>query len=129
MRDAYEDFYQLVKRYPNSKYAPDASQRMIHLRNNMARYEVHVAEFYMRRGAWVAAANRGALVIEDYQRTPSVPEALILMVRAYRKLGMEELAEDALRVLALNYPEHPDLEILRQGGDPTRSRSWWRRLL
>ena len=125
MREAYDDFHHLVKRYPDSKYAADASQRMIHLRNNMARYEIHVAEYYMRRGAWVAAANRAAIVIEDYQRTPAVPDALILMIRAYRKLDMENLADDALRVLGLNYPGHPDLEILQQGGDPTRSGGWF----
>ncbi|MGD2112125.1 MAG: outer membrane protein assembly factor BamD, partial [Gammaproteobacteria bacterium] len=129
MRDAYDDFYQLVKRYPNSKYAADSSQRMVHLRNNMARYEIHVAEYYMRRGAYVAAANRAATVIEDFQRTPAVPDALILMIRAYRKLDMENLAADALRVLSLNYPEHPDLEILKQGGDPSRSRGWFGWLL
>lgn len=129
MRSAYDDFNELVKRFPNSIYAADASQRMIHLRNNMARYEIHVASYYMRRGAWVAAANRAATVIEDYQRTPSVPDAMILLIRAYRKLDMETLANDALRVFELNYPGHPDLEILKQGGDPTHAPSWYRRLL
>lgn len=129
MRDAYEDFYYLVKHYPNSKYATDSAQRMIHLRNNMARYEIHVAEYYMRRGAWVAAANRAVTVVEDYQRTPSVPDALIVMIRAYRKLGMDNLADGAMRVLRLNYPENPALEILEQGGDPTRPRRWYRGLL
>jgi outer membrane protein assembly factor BamD len=125
MRNAYEDFYELVKRFPNSKYATDSAQRMIHLRNNMARHENHVADYYMRRGAYVAAVNRASIVIEDYQRTPSVPDALVIMVRAYRKLGLDQLADDSLRVLSLNYPSHPDLEILQQGGDPTKRGGWF----
>lgn len=125
MRSAYDDFDQLVQRYPDSVYARDASQRMIHLRNNMARHENHVADYYMRRGAYVAAVNRASIVIEDYQRTPSVPDALVIMVRAYRKLGLDQLADDSLRVLSLNYPSHPDLEILQQGGDPTKRGGWF----
>lgn len=125
MRDAYDDFHELVTRFPNSKYFADSAQRMIHLRNNMARYEIHVADYYMRRGAYVAAANRAAIVIEDYQRTPSVTDALIIMTRAYRKLGVDNLADDALRVLAYNDPAHPDLEILQQGGDPARRGGWF----
>ena len=126
MRAAYDDFDELVKRFPNSKYVTDSAQRMVHLRNSMASYEIHVADFYMRRGAYVAAANRAAIVIEDYQRTPAVPDALVIMARAYRKLGVDNLADDALRVLALNYPEHPDLETLQQGGDPQKRGGWFR---
>jgi outer membrane protein assembly factor BamD len=115
MHQAYDDFYQLVKHFPNSKYAGDATQRLIYLRNNMALYEMHVADYYMRRGAYIAAANRAEFVIENYQRTTSVPDALVVMVRAYRKLQMNELAEDALRVLRLNYPDNPDIPALSQG--------------
>jgi outer membrane protein assembly factor BamD len=119
MRSAYDDFDQLVQRYPDSVYARDASQRMIHLRNNMAAYELHVADYYMRRKAYVAASNRGKYVIENYQRTPSVPQALVTMVRAYRQLGADDLANDALKVLRLNYPDHPDLALLEgPGGYP-----------
>ena len=125
MREAYDDFDELVRRFPNSKYAVDSAQRMIFLRNSMARHEIHVADYYMRRGAYVAAANRAAVVIEDYQRTPAVPDALVIMARAYRKLGTDDLADDALRVLALNYPDHPDLEVLQQGGDPVKRGSWF----
>ena len=78
---------------------------MVFLRNNLAQYEMHVADYYMRRGAYVAAANRAKQVIESYQGTPAVPEALVIMVRAYRKLGLDDLAADAERVLKLNYPE------------------------
>jgi len=126
MRDAYEDFYQLVKRFPNSIYAGDSAQRMIHLRNSMARYELHVADYYMRRGAYVAAANRAQYVIENFQRTPAVPDALVMMVRAYRKLSVTELADDALRVLRLNYADNPDLAVLEQGGDPTKKSGWFK---
>jgi len=125
MRKSYDDFDKLVKRFPNSKYFADSTQRMIFLRNNMARYEIHVADYYMRRGAYVAAANRAAIVIENYQRTPSIPDALVIMARAYRKLGVDNLSDDALRVLALNYPSYPDLEILQQGGDPSERGGWF----
>ncbi len=114
MREAYESFTYLVKHYPNSKYTSDSAQRMIYLRNNMAQYEIHVANYYMRRGAYVAAANRGKYVIENYQRTPAVPKALVILVRAYRELDVDDLAADALRVLRANYPDHPELARLDQ---------------
>ena len=125
MRAAHNDFYELVKRFPNSKYATDSAQRIVHLRNNMARHEIHVADYYMRRGAYIAAANRASTVIEDYQRTPAIPDALVIMTRAYHKLDLDKLADDSLRVLSLNYPSHPDLEILQQGGDPTQRDGWF----
>jgi outer membrane protein assembly factor BamD len=125
MHQAYDDFYQLVKRYPNSKYAGDSRQRLIYLRNNMALYEMHVADYYMRRGAYLAAANRAEYVIDNYERTTSIPDALIMMVRAYRKLGMNELADDALRVLRLNYPDNPDIPALSQGKDPKHKKGWF----
>lgn len=104
-RQAFFDFSELVKRFPQSRYAQDAGQRMVFLRNNLAQYEMHVADYYMRRGAYVAAANRAKQVIENYQGTPAVPVALEIMVQAYRKLGLDDLAADAERVLKLNYPE------------------------
>jgi outer membrane protein assembly factor BamD len=106
MHQAYDDFYQLVKRYPDSKYAPDSRQRLIYLRNNMALYEIHVADYYMRRGAYIAAA-------------------MVIMVRAYRKLKMDGLADDALRVLRLNYPDNPDIPALSQGHDPKKKKGWF----
>jgi len=107
MRAAYDDFDQLVKRYPESIYAADAARRMVFLRNNMAEYEIHVADYYMRRKAYVAAANRGKYVVENFQRTPAVEDALVIMVRAYRALGIGDLENDAMRVLRLNYPDNP----------------------
>jgi outer membrane protein assembly factor BamD len=112
MRQAYDDFDQLVKQYPNSIYARDAAQRMIHLRNNMAEFEIHVADYYMRRKAYVAAANRGEHVVENFQRTPAVHDALVIMARAYGELGMNDLADDTMRVLQLNYPDSPELARL-----------------
>lgn len=100
--DAFQDFEELVRRYPESKYSADARQRMLFLRNNLAKYEIHVANYYMKRGAYLAAANRANYVIQRYQRTTAVPDALRILVAAYTDLGMTELAADAQRVLALN---------------------------
>lgn len=106
MREAFNYFSDLITRYPDSKYAPDARQRMIDLRNRMAVYEMHVADYYMRRGAWVAAAKRAKYVIEELPQTPATADALAVLASAYRHLGIDDLADDALRVLELNYPEH-----------------------
>ena len=100
--DSFKDFAELTQRFPDSIYAEDARKRMLYLRNNLAQHEVNVADFYYRRGAYLAAANRGIYVIEHYQRTPAVRRALEIMIKAYRKLDMRELARDAERVLALN---------------------------
>ncbi|CAD6877331.1 Outer membrane beta-barrel assembly protein BamD [Methylomonas albis] len=103
-KDSYDNFQELIRRYPNSQYVADAKLRMIALRNNMAMYEVHVADFYMRRKAYVAAVNRANYIIKEYQRTPAVPFALQIMQDGYRQLGMDELAADAERIYTLNYP-------------------------
>ena len=95
----------MVQRFPDSPYADDARQRMVYLRNRLAAYEINVADYYIRRSAYVAAANRARYVVETYQETPSVVDGLQIMVRAYRELGLGELAEDTLAVLALNYPD------------------------
>ena len=100
--DSYKDFAEVVRQYPNSEYAEDAARRMLYLRNNLARYEVHVARFYMKRGAYLAAANRAEYVVQNYQRTPALRDALELMIAAYEKLGMQDLENDTRRVLALN---------------------------
>jgi len=105
-RRAFEYFAELLKKYPKSQYSKDALERMALIRNNLAQYEVHVANFYMRRGAYLAAANRGKYVVENYQRTPAVADALAIMYQAYDKMGMKDLAADARKVLELNYPGH-----------------------
>jgi len=102
-RDALRDFNELISKFPHSKYVEDSRQRIGALRNNLAMYEVHVADFYMRRGGYLAAARRCSEVLEKYQRTQAVPKALQIMEESYRKLGMNDLAEDAARVYAANY--------------------------
>ncbi len=110
---AFEDFSDLVQRYPDSQYAEDAKLRMKHLRNILAEHEVHVAQYYMRRGAYVAAANRARYVVEKYARTPSIPDALVIMAKAYKIMELDELSEDAIRVLELNYPNNPGIYEVR----------------
>ncbi len=102
-RDAFRDFNELIAKFPRSRYTGDAQKRIIALRNNLAMYELHVADFYMRRGAYLAAVDRCVQIIETYQRTQAVPLALKIMGQAYRKLALNELADDAARVYALNY--------------------------
>jgi outer membrane protein assembly factor BamD len=109
-RDSFNDFSQLIRRFPNSEYAPDAQRRMQYLKNLLAASEVHVARYYIYRGAYVAAANRGRYVFENLQGTAAVPDALAIMVEAYQLLGMKNLADDALLVLSSNYPEHRTLD-------------------
>ncbi len=106
-RTSYDNFAELIRRFPHSKYIEDAKQRMIALRNNLAMYEVHVARFYLKRRAYVAAANRAGYVIKEYQRTPAVPYALQVMQKAYTKLNLLDLANDAQRVYTQNYPDGP----------------------
>jgi outer membrane protein assembly factor BamD len=106
---SFQDFTVLVRRFPKSRYVPDAHKRMTYLRNLLAKHEVHVANYYMRRGAYVAAANRARYVVENYQRSPAMPEALVIMAKAYRILELPDLANDALRVLERNYPDNPGI--------------------
>ena len=109
-RDSYNEFAQLTSRYPTSRYAPDAKQRMIYLRNLLAAYEIHVGHYYLTRQAYVAAANRGRYVVENFQETPSVGDGLAIMTEAYQRLSMDDLAATSLETLKLNYPDHPSLE-------------------
>ena len=111
---SFREFSDLVKRYPNSEYVPDARQRMIYLRNGLAQHEVNVAEYYMRRNAFVAAANRARYAVENYQQAPAIPEALTIMARAYKVLGMTDLSNDALRVLEKNFPKHHGIARVRE---------------
>lgn len=108
-RDSYNEFAQLTSRYPNSRYAPDAKQRMIYLRNLLAAYEIHVSHYYLKRHAYVAAANRGRYVVENFQGTPAVGDGLAVMVESYQRLTLDELANTSLETLKLNYPDHPSL--------------------
>jgi outer membrane protein assembly factor BamD len=108
-RDSYNEFAQLTSRYPNSRYAPDAKARMVYLRNLLAAYEIHAGRYYLTRQAYVAAANRGRYVVENFQETPAVGDGLALMVEAYQRLELDDLANTSLEALKLNYPDHPTL--------------------
>lgn len=112
VRQAYNDFAELVRKFPNSKYADDARQRMLFLHNQLAIHETNVADYYYRRGAYVAAVNRAEYVLQNYARTPAVADALAIMAKSYVKLGLPDLATDSVRVLRRNYPEAPQLPEL-----------------
>lgn len=107
---SFNDFAQLVRRFPDSKYAPDAQRRMIYLRNMMADHEIHIARYYIKRGAYVAAANRARYVFEKFEGTPAVPDALAIMVQAYKMMKMDDLADETLLVLSTNYPHYKALD-------------------
>jgi outer membrane protein assembly factor BamD len=103
-RDAYQSFRQVVERFPESRYVPDARQRMIYIVNSLASYEVHVARYYYQRGAFVAAANRAQQAVQDYRDVQAIEEALAVMASSYDKLGLVQLRDDTNRVLQKNYP-------------------------
>lgn len=106
-RQSFDDFGALVTRYPQSRYAADGRMHMVYLRNMMAQAELNIALFYLKRNAYVAAANRAKTIIETYPQAAQVGDALAIMVESYRKLGQDKLADDSERVLKLNYPDHP----------------------
>ena len=106
-RQSFQDFGELVRRYPDSRYSEDARERMYYVRDAMAQYELKVARYYQRRGANVAAANRAKFIVENYYGTPQVAEALAILAEAYDDLEFANLQDDAKRVLELNYPSHP----------------------
>jgi outer membrane protein assembly factor BamD len=112
-RDAFTEFSLLLALYPDSDYAADARARMIFLRNNLAAYEIHVANYYLERRAYIAALNRGRYVVENFQGTPMAAEGVAIMVECYLRLGLNDLAETSLALLRANYPDHPTLD--RQG--------------
>ena len=121
-KEAFESFKVVVERFPDSKYAPDALDRMRYIVNSLAEADVIVARFYYQRGAYLAAANRAQLVIRDYDRAPAVEEALYILTKSYEKLGMVELSNDAARVFKLNFP---DSEMMVTGQRVKKERRWW----
>ena len=110
VREAFGEFSTLLSRYPDSRYAQDARARMVYIRNMLARHEIHVANYYFKRGAYMAALKRGQNVVENMQGTTAVADGLAVMTQAYILLELPELANDTARVLCLNYPEHPNLD-------------------
>ena len=100
---SFSTFQELIRRFPDSEYVPDARQRMVFLRNRLAQYENHVAEYYVRRGAYVAAVNRAKYALEHYPEAPQLEKTLQILVAAYEQLGMTDLAADAQRVLRQSF--------------------------
>ena len=121
-REAFDAFKDLVTRFPESRYTPDAVARMNYLVNALASHEIHVARYYMKRRAYVAAANRVQYALKNYPRAPANEEGLVIMVAAYDALGLKDLRDDAERVMKQNFPDSKYLK-----GDPASSdASWWR---
>ena len=116
VRRAFDAFDSLIRQHPNSLYAHDARQRMVHLRNRLADYEVYVAEHYLKREAYVAAIDRARFCIENFDGAPAVKDALEIMIEAYHGLGLDDLAERSTEVFAVNYPNAPE---------PEKRRDWW----
>lgn len=114
LQQSYAAFASLAQQFPNSLYAPDAIVRMAYIRNMLARREIEVAEFYMERGAYVAAANRASYVIEHLQGSSSVKKALRIMVEAYRKLGLTKMAQASYKILQENFPNSREARSLQQ---------------
>lgn len=119
-RDAFDAFRELVQRFPNSRYAEDARARMAYLVNALASNEVHVARYYLRRGAYVAAANRAQSALANYPQAPAGEEALLIMVKAYDALGLTDLRNDAERVMLKNFPNSKYLK-----GPVKSNKPWW----
>ena len=123
-KESFLAFKELATRFPESRYAPDARQRMTYIVNSLAQYEVHVARYYYTRGAYLAAINRAQIALADYREVPALEEALYIMVRSYDALGMTQLRDDAQRVLDTNYPQSAYLTRgfrARAKDDP-----WWK---
>jgi outer membrane protein assembly factor BamD len=120
-RESFEAFKELTTRFPNSKYAPDATARMKYLVNALAAYEVHVARYYMKRGGYIAAANRAQFAVKTYPDAPANEEALFIMVKAYDSLGLNDLRDDSERVMKKNFPNS---EYYKRGLN--RTEAWWK---
>ncbi|NRQ44534.1 outer membrane protein assembly factor BamD [Rheinheimera sp. YQF-2] len=105
-RQAFDDFKLLLSSFPASKYAAEAKNRMLSIKDTLARHELFVADYYMRRGAYLAAANRGKYIVEFYRDSPLVEQALEVMVESYDKLGLTKLKDDTYQVLKLNFPQN-----------------------
>jgi len=121
-RESFAAFKEVVTRFPDSRYAPDAMLRMRYLVNALASHEVHVARYYMKRGAYLAAANRAQYAIQHYPQAPALEEAVFVLVLAYDRLGMNDLRDAADRVMRTNFP---DSRYLKPGGF-RKDVPWWR---
>lgn len=119
-RKSFQSFQTLLQRFPNSTYAADSRQRMIFLRNRLAAYEIYVADYYLKRGAYVGAINRAKFIIENYDGAPQVERALQIMEASYTKLGMTDLAANSDRVLKENFAASQTDAVVNQ------KKSWWK---
>ncbi len=119
-QEAFETFNELITRFPESRYTPDAIQRMRYLVNSLAQHEVHVARYYLRRGAYVAAVNRSQEAIKNYPDAPAIEEALFIMRDSYDAMGLTELRDDTERIIKTNFPD----SVYYRGG-PVEDRPWW----
>ena len=121
-KDSFESFRELSTRFPESRYAQDARQRMTYIVNSLAQYEVHVARYYFSRGAYVAAINRAQTALTDYRDVPALEEAIYILMRSYDALGMDKLRDDARRVMESSYPKST---YLTQGFKGS-AEPWWK---
>lgn len=121
-KESFESFKELVTRFPDSRYSPDARQRMTYIANSLAQYEVHVARYYYSRAAYVAAINRAQMALTDYRDVPALEEALFIVVKSYEALGMTQLRDDAKRVLDKTYPQSE----YTSRGFKSKSDPWWK---
>lgn len=104
-QEAFDTFKQLIDRFPKSQYVPEAKKRMVFLKNALANHELHIMNYYIKRGAYLSAVNRANYIVQHFEQTPAIPKVLVAMVQCYRKLGMTELADDALKTLKANFPD------------------------
>lgn len=121
-KESFEAFKELTSRFPDSKYTPDALQRMNYIVGSLAQYEVHVARYYYKRGAYLAAANRAQQAITDYRNVPATEEALFILYKSYEALGMDQLRDDAKRILEKSYPQS---DFVLKGGK-SNTDPWWK---
>lgn len=104
-KESFESFKELITRFPESRYTPDARLRMNYIVNSLAQSEVHVARYYYSRGAYVAAINRAQNAIADYRDVPALEEAAYILYKSYDALGMTELRDDTRRIMEKSYPQ------------------------
>lgn len=125
LKDSFESFKTLYQRFPNSEYRQEARRRLVVLRNMLAVYEIRVGLFYYRQGSYVATINRMKYMLERYDGAQHIPDGLLLMAQAYKRIGSDDLATDTIRVLEYNYPNYAASNIKGLGQVSDRERRGW----